>query len=453
MSATFLPHDYQKAAIEWGIDHAKCGLFLPMGAGKTAITLTIISRLMYLDISKVLIIGPKRVVESTWPTELKKWDHTNWLKSELITAQKAKGKEKLDDSAQIFLISKDNIRDYIETLGPNWPFDMVIIDELSTFKNPSSKRFKALKTVMPRVERFIGLTGTPAPNGVPDLWAQIYLMDRGERLGRTLTTFRERYLRPNRRNGFVVYDWIVQPDAEDKIYSKISDICMSIRPSECAKLPPVSFITCQIEFDEKLLKSYQEFRDAMVFDFEDSEELSAANAGVLCGYLLQFASGEIYKEEKRQTERLHDLKIKALEDLLISANGRPVMVFYYFKHELARIKEYFGKNYKIGTLDSPDDVDRWNRKEFDILLVHPASAGHGLNLQEGGNIAVWYSLPNWSLELYQQANARLYRQGQRNAVVIYHLIANGTIEQDVLKALEDKDMSQTRLIEALKRKV
>lgn len=424
-----------------------------MGAGKTAITLTIISRLMYLDISKVLIIGPKRVVESTWPTELKKWDHTNWLKSELITAQKAKGKEKLDDSAQIFLISKDNIRDYIETLGPNWPFDMVIIDELSTFKNPSSKRFKALKTVMPRVERFIGLTGTPAPNGVPDLWAQIYLMDRGERLGRTLTTFRERYLRPNRRNGFVVYDWIVQPDAEDKIYSKISDICMSIRPSECAKLPPVSFITCPIEFDEKLLKSYQEFRDAMVFDFEDSEELSAANAGVLCGYLLQFASGEIYKEEKRQTERLHDLKIKALEDLLISANGRPVMVFYYFKHELARIKEYFGKNYKIGTLDSPDDVDRWNRKEFDILLVHPASAGHGLNLQEGGNIAVWYSLPNWSLELYQQANARLYRQGQRNAVVIYHLIANGTIEQDVLKALEDKDMSQTRLIEALKRKV
>lgn len=451
MSAIFQPHEYQRAAIEWGIEHPKCGLFLPMGAGKTAVTLTIISHLMYLDISKVLIIGPKRVIESTWPAEIKKWNHTNWLKSELITAQKAKGKERLDSSAQIFLISKDNIRNYIENLGPNWPFDMVIIDELSTFKNPSSKRFKALKTVMPRVERFIGLTGTPAPNGVPDLWAQIYLMDQGKRLGRTLTSFRESYLRPNRRNGFVVYDWIVQPEAEDRIYSKISDICMSIRPSECAKLPPVSFITYPIEFDKKLLKNYQEFKDAMVLEFEDSE-ISAANAGVLCGYLLQFTSGEIYKEDKSKTEIIHDLKIKALEDLLISANGRPVMVFYYFKHELARIKEYFEKNYKIGTLDSPEDVDRWNRKEFDILLVHPASAGHGLNLQEGGNIAVWYSLPNWSLELYQQANARLYRQGQRNAVVIYHLIAGKTIEEDVLKALEDKDTSQQRLIEALKRK-
>lgn len=450
MSETFQPHNYQQAAIQWGLSHEKCGLFLPMGAGKTAVTLTIIQEMMYLDISRVLIIGPKRVVESTWPAEIKKWEHTQWMKAELITAPKAKGKSRIDTTAQIYLVSKENVRDLIETLGRKWPFDMVVIDELSTFKNSSSKRFKALRAVMPRVTRFIGLTGTPAPNGIPDLWAQIYLMDRGDRLGKSLTSFRYNYLIPNRRNGHIVYDWIPQQDAEERIYSRLSDICMSIRQKDCAKLPPVSYITQPIEFDDELETRYHEFKYNKVLEFEKTEVL-AANAGVLCGYLLQFTSGEMYTEDKKRTELIHDLKLKALEDLMISANGHPVMVFYYFKHELARIKKHFEKDYKIGTLDSPEDVDRWNRGEFDILLLHPASAGHGLNLQEGGNIAVWYSLPNWNLELYQQANARLYRQGQKKAVVIYHLITTRTIEEDMMKALNEKDVSQTRLIEALKK--
>lgn len=447
MSTKFVPHEYQQNAIQWGLDHEKCGLLLPMGAGKTIITLSIIQKLLFTEVSNVLIIGPKRVVESTWPAEIRKWAHTDWMTTELITPAKAKGRERIVP-ANIYLIGKENIADLVAAQGKNWSFDMVVIDELSTFKNSASKRFRALKTVMPKVTRFIGLTGTPAPNGVPDLWAQIYLMDRGDRLGRTLTSFRHNYLIPGRRNGYVVYDWTPQPDAEERIYARLTDLCMSIRQKDCAKLPPVQYLETRIEFTPSLMKKYQEFKTQKVMEFNDTEVL-AANAGVLCGYLLQFTSGEMYTEDG--TEKIHSKKLEALEDLMISANGKPVMCFYYFKHELKRIKDHFKDKYKVGTLDTPEDIDRWNRGEFDLLLLHPASAGHGLNLQEGGNIAVWYSLPNWNLELYQQANARIYRQGQRNAVVVYHLIIEGTIEEDMMKALEKKDVSQKNLIDALRR--
>lgn len=450
MSAVFSPHEYQQSAITWGIEHEKCGLFLPMGAGKTVVTLTIISKLLFTEIANVLIVGPKRVVESTWPAEIKKWAHTDWMTCELITPRKAKGKDRITPGANIYLVSKDNLRDLIESTGRDWPYEMVVIDELSTFKNPQSKRFRALRAVMPRVERFIGLTGTPAPNGIPDLWAQIFLMDRGERLGKSLTAFRSNYLVPGRRNGYVVYDWEPQEDAEERIYSRIADLCMSIRQSDCAVLPDVSYITYPVRLSEKEYRRYREFKTQKVLELGNSDEILAANAGVLCGYLLQYTSGEIYTE-KPATEVIHSRKLDALEDLLVSANGHPVMCFYYFKHELKRITERFKSDYRIGVIDTPKDIGRWNAGDFDLLLLHPASAGHGLNLQQGGHIAVWYSLPNWNLELYQQANARLYRQGQKNAVVIYHLICENTIETDMLEALEKKDVSQKSLLSALRK--
>lgn len=446
----FKPHDYQKEAINWGIEHEKCGLFLPMGAGKTVTTLTIISKLIYLDVSNILIIGPKRVVESTWIEEIKKWEHTKWMSYELIDAQKAKGKKEISENKSIYLVSKDNVKDLVLTLGRKWKFDMVVIDELSCFKNPRSKRFRALRTVLPLVKRLIGLTGTPAPNGIADLWSQVYLFDRGDRLGKTLTAFRSNFLVPGRRNGYTVYDWKPQEDAEERIYRKLGDLCMSIRESDCVKLPELTMINQRVCMNSKTQAEYRKFKTEKVLSCEN-EEILAANAGVLCNYLLQFTSGEIYTEDKKNTRIIHDNKLSALEDLMISANGHPVIVFYYYKHELKRITEHFKKDYKIGVLDDSESIKKWNDGKFDMLLVHPASAGHGLNLQNGGHIAIWYTLPNWNLELYLQANARIYRQGQKNATVIYHIITKDTIEEDMLKALEDKDVSQKRLISALRK--
>lgn len=449
MPATFKPHPYQTEAIEWGLSHKKCGLFLPMGAGKTVSTLTIIDKLLYIDVSAVLIIGPKRVIESTWPSEIKLWSHTKDMTYFIIDGQTAKGKKPIAWNRDIYLIGKENVTDLIETLGDDWPFDMVVIDELSTFKNPSSKRFKALRRVMPLVDRFIGLTGTPAPNGLPDIWSQIYLMDRGERLGRTLGSFRASYLTPGRRNGFVVYDWKLQPDAEARIYDKISDICMSIVQGDCTKLPPLTMIDHVVDMGTDL-KRYRQFKKDMLAEF-DGDQVVAVNAGVLCGKLLQYASGEIYDEHGKVIS-IHHHKLDALDDLIESANGQPVMVFYYYKHELERLRTHYTEaGLRVRTIDGPDDIAAWNNGEIDILLVHPASAGHGLNLQKGGCVAIWYSMPNWNLELYQQANARIYRQGQQKAVTVYHLISKGTIDEDMRRALDEKDVTQRRLIEALRK--
>lgn len=449
MNCEFHPHPYQADAIEWGLTHKRCGLFLPMGAGKTVVTLTILSRLMYIEVGKVLIIGPKRVVESTWPDEIFKWKHTSYMTYCLIDGPMSKGKKPIPEGMDIYLIGKDNVKALCDTFDKSWSFDMIIIDELSTFKNPSSKRFKALRKMMPLTDRLIGLTGTPAPNGLPDIWSQIYLMDRGERLGRTLTQFRQTYLQPGRRNGYVVYDWILRKGSEERIYQKIGDICMSIRQDDCTKLPPLNLVDYPVDLG-KYLKQYRAFKRDKVLEI-DNDALMAVNAGVLCGELLQFASGEIYKEDHTTTV-IHDHKVEALDDLIEAANGQPVMVFYYYKHELRRLMDRYGKkNYRVCTIEGPDDIRDWNSGKIDILLVHPASAGHGLNLQEGGCVAIWYTMPNWNLELYQQANARIYRQGQQKAVTIYHLIARGTIDEDMRRALEEKDVSQKRLIEALRK--
>lgn len=356
--------------------------------------------------------------------------------------------------AQIYLIGKENVTWLVEQ--NLFDFDMVVIDELSTFKNPGSKRFKALRKMMPLTERFIGLTGTPAPKGVPDLWAQIYLMDQGERLGRTLSEFRARYLKPGRQNGHVVYDWKVRDGCEELIYERISDICMSLDQKDCAELPPVQYIKVKASMSEKAMKAYTTFKREKVLEFESNEELMAVNAGVLCGQLLQMTSGEIYiKDEFGDnvgTKVIHDAKLNSLDDLIESANGNPVMVFYYYRHELSRIKAHLKvQGLNVRALSDEKDVRDWNNGNIDVLLIHPASAGHGLNLQSGGHIAVWYTLPNWNLELYQQANARIYRQGQKENVSIYQIIVPGTIDEDMLKALDEKDVTQKRLIEALRR--
>ena len=327
----FKPHDYQKKAINFGLDHKKCGLLLPMGAGKTVTTLTIISLLKLISTEKVLIIGPVRVIKSTWPEEIEKWSHTKDLSYSIIAGTPKQREKALQQKADIYLIGKENVTWLVD--NKYFDFDMVVIDELSTFKNPKSQRFRALRKVMPLADRFIGLTGTPAPKGIQDLWSQIYLIDQGERLGRTLTQFRERYLIPGRRNGMIVYDWKPRPDAEEKIYKKIGDVCMSLDQADCAKLPPVLYLKKAIELPQKAMTEYHAFKREKVLELDNNESLLAANAGVLCGQLLQMTSGEIYKRDQlgnkfEEVATLHAAKLEALDDLIESANQNPVMVFY-----------------------------------------------------------------------------------------------------------------------------
>lgn len=450
----FKPHDYQWKAIEFALEHDHCGLFLPMGAGKTVTTLTILKFLLDIQaVKRILIIGPVRVIEHTWPDEVAKWEHIKGMTYSVVTGTQKQRIQALGEEADIYLIGKENVKWLIDSRL--FDFDMVVIDELSTFKNPRSQRFKALKTEMPKVDRFIGLTGTPAPKGIPDLWSQIYLMDRGERLGKTLTAFRQRYLKPGRRNGYIVYNWLLQEDAEERIYAKLSDICMSLKSEDCAELPPVQYLDYKVELTQKVKANYRAFKREKVLSVQD-DNILAANAGVLCQMLLQMTSGEIYVKDDSgknvRTDILHDEKLKALDDLIESANGQPVLVFYYFQHEEARIRSHLqDQKLEVMTLSEDGSIEAWNSGNLDVLMLHPASGGHGLNLQQGGHIAVWYTLPNWNLELYQQANARIYRQGQKQPVTIYRLIADSSIDEDMAMALEQKDVTQKALIQALRR--
>ena len=422
-----------------------------MGSGKTATTLMALDELIFdrFEISKVLIIGPKRVIETTWPDEIGKWEQTKDLRYSVISGSAKKRAEAVRADAEIYLIGKENVVWLIEQAGKQWPFDMVIIDELSTFKNPQAKRFKALRTVITGTKRFVGLTGTPTPKGIPDLWSQIYLMDQGQRLGRTLTQFRQHYLKPGRMNGYTVYDWTVLPGAQEKIYSKLSDICMSIDQAEYTTLPDLQMIDFMVDLKKDLAK-YKEFKRSLVLPVKDDLNVLASNAGTLCGKLLQFISGQIYTEDGSVAD-LHTHKLEALEGLMESAYGQSVLIFYWFKHEENRIHEYLKrKGYAGRTIGEKDAIASWNAGDLDYLLLQPSSAGHGLNLQKGGHIAIWYSLPNWNLELYQQANARIYRQGQKEKVLIYHLLAKGTVDQDMLKALKNKEITQRDLLDALR---
>lgn len=447
----FKPHGYQKRGIQWILDHPSCGLFLPMGAGKTATTLMALDELMNdrFEIERVLIIGPKRVIETTWPDEVQKWKQTREFRVSVISGTVRKRTEAVQANADIYLIGKENVVWLVDQVGRDWKWDMVVIDELSTFKNPQSKRFKALRSVIPAAKRFVGLTGTPTPKGLPDLWSQIYLMDRGERLGRTLGAFRSAYLKPGMMNGYTVYSWNVQPGADKRIQAKIADICMSIDEKEYATLPDLQMIDWPVDLKGDL-KKYKAFKREMVLELGDDDQVLASNAGALLGKLLQYTSGQIYTDD-HETATLNNHKLEALTELMESANHEPVLVFYWFKHEKDRIMKHLtSKGFTGRAMEDKDDIKLWNEGRLDFLLLQPSSAGHGLNLQQGGHLAIWYSLPNWNLELYQQANARIYRQGQLNKVVIYHLLAKGTVDQDMLKALTSKEVTQRDLLEALR---
>ena len=450
-------HDYQIAAVEHIMDNTHAALFLEMGLGKTVSSLTAIKKLMFeeLEIVKTLVIGPKRVVESVWEAECEKWEHLKDLKVSKIIGTAKQRKEALRKNADIYLISRDNISWLCGLYGGSMlPFDMLVVDELSSFKNPKSIRFKALRGVQPSFKRVIGLTGTPAPNGLIDLWSQVYLLDRGERLGKFITRFREEYFKPGKRNGAIVYKYELAADGEARIHEKIGDICMSMKAKDYLSLPGRIDNVIKIVLPPDIQAKYEAFeRDQVLRLFAEQPEdeaITAVSAAALSNKLLQFANGAVYDENK-DWHVVHDLKIEALKEIIEDANGKPVLVAYTYQHDMHRIKEAL-KSYKPVQLKSDQDVKDWNSGKIQVMIMHPASGCHGLNLQAGGHIIVWFG-QSWSLELEQQLNARLDRQGQENVVVINKLVASKTMDEDVIKAQESKSAKKDSLMEAVKAKI
>lgn len=441
------PHNYQSFAAEFILEHPVCCLMLDMGLGKTVVTLSALWELAldYFDIGKVLVIAPKRVATDTWPRELSKWEHLTGLTASLVIGNREQREKALNCPAFLYVINRENVCWLVE--NHRWDFDTVVIDELSSFKSNRTERFKAMKKVRPLVHRVIGLTGTPAPNSLLDLWPEMYLLDMGQRLGRFITGYRERFFTPDKRNREIVYSYKPREGAEDAIYSLISDICISMKAVDYLDMPERIDNRIEVEMSAKEKKIYDDFCRDMVVQIGD-EELDAVNAGVLSGKLLQMANGAVYGDDRRVLP-IHSRKLNALEDLVEAANGKPLLVAYWYKHDLARIRERFPE---ARCIDTSRDISDWNAGKVPLALIHPASAGHGLNLQEGGCTIVWYGL-TWSLELYQQLNARLWRQGQKHTVVIHHIITKGTHDEDVMKALENKDMRQSNLIAAVRARI
>ena len=444
----FKAHDYQKRAIDLVVKLPKIGLFLDMGLGKTVITMTAVQELMYdrFEISKVLVIAPKRVAEDTWTREHAKWDHLRDLRISKVIGTAPQRCKALEQDADIYVIGRDSVVWLVEHFQKTgWPFDMVVIDELSSFKNPQAKRFRALRKVMPHVSRVVGLTGTPSPNGLMDLWAEVYLLDRGERLGPTLGSYREKYFRPGARNGYIVYRWEPYSYSQKEIEKKISDICISMSADDYLTMPKRIDNVIPVQLSDQEMETYNRMEQEQLLVLEDEDDaVVALNAAAVMTKLLQIANGSVYTAG-HDVLRIHDAKLEALEEI-IDTTGEPVLVFYSYKHDLEAIQKKI-KGARI--LEGPDDIADWNDGKVQVLLAHPASVGYGLNLQDGGHVIVWYGL-TWSLELYQQANARLYRQGQEKPVIIHHLIASGTVDEEVMDALQHKDMSQAALLAALK---
>lgn len=448
-------HGYQRAAVEHIIKNPYSALLLDMGLGKTVSTLTAINRLINysFEVTKVLVIAPLRVAEHTWAEECDKWEHLKGLKISKVLGSEKKRSEALSTQADIYVINRENVAWLVATHGylfHNHFFDMVVIDELSSFKSSKSTRWKALKAVRPFLGRVVGLTGTPAPNGYIDLWAQMYLIDKGDRLGKFITRYRETYFSSVGR-GNVVFRYDLRPEAQNKINSLISDICISMKAEDYLQLPKRLDYFNKIDLG-KFKKDYNKFECDCVLELftEEDETITAASAAALSNKLLQFSGGAVYDED-HNTHVIHTKKLEALEDVVEAANGQPILLFYAFKHEESRITEHF-KNLRVVKLDTPETIKAWHSGEIDIAIAHPASVGHGLNLQHGGNIIVWYGL-TWSLELYQQANARLHRQGQSKPVKIYHLISEGTIDEEIVKALSNKDKTQNGLMQAVKARI
>lgn len=440
----FEPHEYQKRMIWKVIDTPRCGLFLDMGLGKTVIALTAVDYLMFdqFSVSRVLVIAPKRVAEDTWSREHKKWDHLKDLRISLVTGSAAQRKRALAADADVYVIGRDNVV-WLTQILPKWDFDMVIIDELSSFKSNRAKRFKELRKVLPASKRVVGLTGTPSPNSFMDLWAELYLLDRGERLGKTIGCYREEYFRPGKTDGHVVYSWDLRKGAREKIEKLISDICVSMSAEDYLKMPKRIDVEVPVVLSDAERQLYDRMERDQILTLDD-DQVVALNAAAVMNKLLQMANGAVYTEQGGVV-RIHDAKLDALEEIVDTA-GEPVLVFYSYKHDKAAIE---GRIKGVREIKGPKDIADWNDGKIPVLLAHPASVGYGLNLQDGGHVIVWYGL-TWSLELYQQANARLYRQGQQKPVIIHHLITEGTVDEQVMAAIKRKDTSQAALLAALK---
>lgn len=442
----YSPHNYQEFAKEFIISHPVCCLMLDMGLGKTVISLSAVWELLLdkFDIGKVLIIAPKRVAEDTWPKEIKKWSHLEELNFSLVMGSEKQRLQALNKKVFIYIINRENVAWLVENY--KWDFDTVVIDELSSFKSNRAQRFKALKAVRQKISRVIGLTGTPAPNSLIDIWPQIYLLDMGERLGRFIGGFRDRFFQVDKRNREIIYSYKLREGSEEAIYNNISDICISMKAVDFLEMPELINNNIEVTMSTKEKKIYDDFKKNMIISVEGNE-LDAINAAGLSNKLVQMANGAVYGEEKKVIH-IHDRKLDALEDLIEGANGKSILVAYWYKHDLSRIKERFN----VRNIDTSEDIEDWNKGKIPVALIHPASAGHGLNLQEGGSTIVWFGL-TWSLELYQQLNARLWRQGQKNTVVIHHIVTKGTHDEDIIKALASKEANQSALIAAVKAQI
>ncbi|MGB4714066.1 MAG: DEAD/DEAH box helicase [Defluviitoga tunisiensis] len=445
--AKFVPHQYQQYAIDFLLQHEQAGLFLDMGLGKTVITLTALKQLKKKgEIDKTLVVAPKIVAENVWKQEPKKWDHLQDLSFSYILGSPKKREKALKVKADIYVITRDNIAWLVELLRNNWFFDTLVLDELSSFKNHQSKRFRKLREIRPYVSRVIGLTGTPIPNGYMDLWSEMYLLDMGERLGKYISEYRRNYFNALNRWSFIEYK--LMPGADKTIEQKISDICLSMKAKDYLNLKEPQVIDVNVELSSKEMKAYKEMEKEAVLAI-DEEVITATSAGIAVNKLLQLANGAIYTKDQKDYKIIHNRKLEALEELIEQAAGENVIVYYTYQHDKERILQKFPE---ARILKTEKDVEDWNAGKIKMLVAHPASAGHGLNLQDGGSIAIWFGL-NWSLELYQQANARLQRQGQKYTVRIYRIIAENTVDNRVLKVLNGKNMRQEELLEQLRAEV
>ena len=442
----FSPHNYQSYAINYIETHPIAAVLLDMGLGKTVISLTAIADLLFdsFEVHRILVVAPLRVARDTWPAEIAKWEHLQHLTYAVCVGTPKERRMALLSGADITIINRENLGWLIDSSGFDFDYDMVIIDELSSFKNHKSKRFQSLMKVRPKVKRIIGLTGTPSSNGLMDLWAEFKLLDFGERLGRFITHYRNNYFVPDKRNGEIIYSYKPMPYAEDAIYRRISDITISMKSTDHLRMPELITSQYEVQLSEEEEKRYEELKADFILELPEGE-ITAANAASLTGKLSQLANGAIYDDAGNIIE-FHDRKLDALEDLIEAANGKPLLVAYWFKHDLERIK----KRFNVREIKSSKDITDWNNGDIPVAVIHPASAGHGLNLQAGGSTLIWFGL-TWSLELYQQTNARLWRQGQiSGTVVIEHIITKGTIDERILKALSLKEVTQNALIDAVK---
>lgn len=449
----YRPHDYQKYAIEYIISHPVSAVFLDCGLGKTSITLAAIKRLLEAgEIRKVLVVAPLRVATVSWPDELNGWIDFRSLSYSVVTGTAKERTEALKRDVSIYIINRENLQWLVEKSGVPFSYEMVVLDELSSFKNWNSKRFKAFMKVRPFVKRVVGLTGTPSSGGLIDLFAEFKCLDMGRRLGRFITQYRTAFFRPGRSNGNIVYEYIPLPDAEERIYEKISDITISMRAMDHLDMPELITARCIVRMSDKERQLYERMKKELVIPL-DGEVITAANAAALSGKLSQMANGCVYSDDGTESA-IHDRKLDALSELIEAANGKPVLVAYWYRHDLKRIKERLKKEKTdFAVIDSEDSIRAWNKGEITVGLMHPLSLGHGTNIQSGGSFLIWMSTP-WSLELYQQTVARLWRQGQKSkTVVVQHIVTEGTVDEDILKALEKKDLTQAALIDAVKAQI